>query len=68
MIQYMIVTVIVGAITACFFGVSAALTVGRELTAIWIVAGLVVTILGPFFNFIRFFRYLSQRTIGFFHR
>ncbi len=68
MIQWMIVVVIMGAITACFFGVPAALTVGRELTATWIVAGLIVTVLGPFFNLIRFFRNLTQRTTRFFHR
>ncbi len=68
MIQFMIVAVIVGGFTACFFGVPASLMVGRKLTEFWIMAGLLVTIMGPFFGLVRFVRDAFHRITGIFRR
>ncbi len=64
----MIVAVIVGAFTAVFFDVPTSLRVGQNLTEYWIIAGLVVTILGPFFGLVRFVRHIFHRITLLFHR
>jgi len=56
MIQFMIVAVIVGWVTAAFFGVPASLRVGVKLTEYWILAGFLITVLEPFFGLLGFIR------------
>jgi hypothetical protein len=64
----MVVAAVVGWITAYFFGVSASLEAGKNLIVIWIIAGLLITILSPFFNLAKLIYYLFQRIAGFLRR
>lgn len=65
MVQFIVVNVIVGAITACLFGVPTALRVGKALTAAWLIAGAIAIFLGPVFDLIHLFRLLTQKIMKF---
>ncbi len=64
----MVVASIVGSITAYFFGVPASLRVGRDLTDLWIMAGLAITFLSPVFDLLRFGYFFFRRVAGLFRR
>ncbi len=68
MMLFIIVALIVGAVTACFFGVDTALWAGKRTVDIWIIVGLVITILSPFLDIFRFLKYVGQRLYNLFHR
>ena len=64
MIQFIIVMSIVGGFTAYFFGVPASLKVGRDLTDLWITAGLAVIFLGPLLGLAQFVHQFFRRIAG----
>jgi hypothetical protein len=66
MVQFIVVNVIVGAVTACLFGVPTALYVGKKLTAAWIITGAIAIFLGPIFDLVHLVRIIIQKTIKFF--
>lgn len=68
MIQFMVVAAVVGWVTFYFFGASASLEAGKNLIVIWIIAGLLITILSPFVNLGKLVYYLFHRITGFLRR
>ncbi len=68
MTQFIVVAAIVGGITAYFFGVPASLRVGRDLTDLWITAGLLALFLEPIFDLLKLGYFLFRRIAGLFRR
>jgi hypothetical protein len=66
MIQFIFVVSIVGAFTAIFFGVPAALAVGRTLTVAWIATKVLIFILRPILDLFRSVRLFFNRASGIF--
>jgi hypothetical protein len=66
--QFVVVLLIVGGVTAVFFGVPASLEAGEKLINIWIGAGLLVVLLTPVFGIGRFFYHLLRAILGIFRR
>ena len=61
MTLYIVVALIVGAVTAIFFGMETSLRAGERLTEYWIIAGLILTLLSPFLGVFRFFKFIVQK-------
>ena len=68
MTLYFVVLLMVGAVTAIFFGMETSLRTGERLTEYWIIAGLVLTILSPFLGIFRLIKSIVQRVRRLSHR
>ena len=68
MTLYIVVLLMVGAVTAIFFGMETSLRAGERLTEYWIIAGLVLTILSPFLGIFRILRSFGQKLYNLFNR
>lgn len=68
MIQFIVITLIVGAFTAIFFGPMASIEVGEKLTNILMGAGLAAFILCPFFVVGKSLYRVICKILGVFHR
>ncbi len=65
MIQFIFVLIIVGAVSGYFFGVDTALWAGKRTVEFWILAGVIITILGPLLNLFRFVTSVAQKVYHF---
>lgn len=68
MILFVIVMLIVGAVTAYFFGTDAALKTGIKAMDAWILIGLLIAILSPMFGIGRFLFSIFRKITHLFRR
>ncbi len=68
MIQFILITLIVGGVTAVLFGPAASIEVGEKLTGFLMGAGLLVFLLSPFFAVGKLIYCTLLRILGIFHR
>ncbi len=68
MSQFIVVLLIVGAVTGLFFGAEVAMKAGIQTLSLWIYIGLAVTLLSPFLEIFRVVRFLFQKGYRLFHR
>ena len=66
--QFIVMVLIVGAFTAYFFDVDAAQRAGKCMVDIWIVTGLVLTVLSPVMEIFHFVRSIVKKGYRIFHR
>ena len=66
--QFIVVALIVGTFTAYFFDVDSALWAGKCMVDIWIVTGLVLTVLSPVMEIFHFVRSIVKKAYRIFHR
>lgn len=64
MTQFFIVMIIVGAVTAYFWGPSTAVKIGPRILDYWILAGLVVVLLSPVIQLIKWGLFLFRKITG----
>ncbi len=62
------VAIIVGVVTAYFFDVDTALWAGKRTVDIWIMVGLVITILSPFLDLFRILKSVGRKLYNLFNR
>ncbi len=65
MIQFIFVLIIVGVVSCYFFGVDTALWAGKRTVEFWILAGVIITILGPLVDLFRFVKRAVQKVYHF---
>lgn len=68
MILFIIVMLIIGGVTAYFFGTDAALKTGLKAMDAWILIGLLIAILSPVFGIGRFLFFAIRKIASLFRR